>query len=152
MDKGKPVRQSRFTPAGALGHRDHGAAGYDGIQVQVHSRVSQSLLWAGPCTGRTGLDMLHSLPGGFKFTRLCRRQGTQCPAGRAAGGRLQTFSISGTDDFRFLHKCPSFKFCHDEVSRRSRSGVLHAAVLCSLFHIFTHILISSITLQLVDQL
>ncbi len=65
VDKGQPVSQS----PGALGHRDHGAAGYDGIQVQVHLRVSQSLLWAGPCKGRTGLDMLHSVPGGFKFTR-----------------------------------------------------------------------------------
>ncbi len=68
MDKGEPVSQSRFTrgTGRALGHRD-GAAGYDGIQV--HSRVSQSLLWARPCQGRTGLDMIYSVPGRFKFPR-----------------------------------------------------------------------------------
>ncbi len=49
------------------------------------------------------------------------------------------FPDSGTDDFA---QVPVVQVGYDEDSRRSRSGLLHDAVLCSLFHIFTHILIS----------
>jgi hypothetical protein len=49
------------------------------------------------------------------------------------------FPDFGTNDFA---QVPVVQVCYDEDSRRSRSGLLHAAVLCSLFHIFTHILIS----------
>ncbi len=62
----------------AIGHRA-GAGEYDALRaslallIQVHSRVTgsksvPSSLLAGPCRGRTGLDTMLSVPGGFNFT------------------------------------------------------------------------------------
>ncbi len=63
------------------------ARGYDAL----NARVSPT-----PPVGKQIHTML-AKPGGFKFTRRCLRQGIQCAAGRAAGGRKR-FS-----NFKLLH-------------------------------------------------
>ena len=78
-------------PGGRHYHVDRAAGplarGYDALSA----RVSPT-----PPVGKQIHTML-AKPGGFKFTRRCLRQGIQCAAGRAAGGRKR-FS-----NFKLLH-------------------------------------------------
>ncbi len=85
VDKGQPVSQSLFAGGTASSTGPEGWGRYD--MTQVHLRVSQSLLWAGPCPGRTGLDMMHTLPLSArriqKASVICLQQ--PCPQEPAAG-------------------------------------------------------------------
>ncbi len=102
---------------GPPGHGDglDGAAGYDALSlavprcqallIQVHSVESQPGPLAvtvrfqvhpghGNGQGWISLGTMYSVPGGLKFTRWCRQPGTQCPGGRATGGRFLFWELA----------------------------------------------------------